>query len=73
MVTVTPATEAQAKNEAAWFPRTSGRSASLRLAVPVLLLSYYVLQCGWFIRTQSFTFDEPVHIVTGLEDRKSVV
>ena len=62
---MTPATEAQAKNEAAWFPRTSGR-ARLRLAVPILLLSYYVLQCGWFIRTQSFTFDEPVHIVTGL-------
>jgi 4-amino-4-deoxy-L-arabinose transferase-like glycosyltransferase len=31
------------------------------------LLAVFVIQCGWFIRTQSFTFDEPVHIAEGLE------
>src|SRR6185312_3314960 len=39
----------------------------LRIALPAFLLLAYVAQCAWFIRTQSFTFDEPVHIVTGLE------
>jgi hypothetical protein len=67
LVAVTPATETPAKNEAAWFSRRSRAGARMGLVVPVLLLSYYVLQCGWFICTQSFTFDEPVHIVTGLD------
>src|SRR5579864_8334740 len=39
----------------------------LRYALPLVLLVVYVAQCAWFIRTQSFTFDEPVHIVTGQE------
>jgi hypothetical protein len=34
--------------------------------VPLLVL-IFVLQCAWFIRTQSFTNDEPEHIVAGLE------
>jgi len=34
--------------------------------VPFLLL-IFILQCAWFIRTQSFTNDEPEHIVAGLE------
>ncbi len=34
--------------------------------VPLLVL-VFVLQCAWFIRTQSFTNDEPEHIVAGLE------
>ena len=34
--------------------------------VPLLLL-IFVLQCAWFIRTQSFTNDEPEHIVAGVE------
>jgi len=33
----------------------------------VLLLSLFVVQCAWFIGTQSFTNDEPEHIVAGLE------
>ena len=37
-----------------------------RALVPVLIL-LYVLQCAWFIRTQSFAMDEPWHIVAGLE------
>jgi hypothetical protein len=44
-------------------PRLSRTSWFL---IPLLLL-LFVLQCGWFIRTQSFTNDEPEHIVAGLE------
>ncbi len=32
-----------------------------------LLLVVYLAECAWFIRTQSFTYDEPEHIVAGLE------
>jgi len=32
-----------------------------------LLILIFVLQCAWFIRTQSFTNDEPEHLVAGLE------
>lgn len=39
----------------------------LRFLVPVLLALGYVAQCGWFIATQSFTFDEPYHIARGLD------
>ncbi len=39
---------------------------STLVLVPLLIL-IFVLQCGWFIRTQSFTNDEPEHIVAGLE------
>jgi 4-amino-4-deoxy-L-arabinose transferase-like glycosyltransferase len=31
------------------------------------LLAAYLLQCAWFIRTQSLTYDEPVHIAEGLD------
>ena len=31
-----------------------------------LLALLYVAQCAWFIRTQSLTYDEPVHIAEGL-------
>jgi hypothetical protein len=34
--------------------------------LPALLALIYVAQCAWFIRTQSLTYDEPVHIVEGL-------
>ena len=33
---------------------------------PALLALIYVAQCAWFIRTQSLTYDEPVHIAEGL-------
>ncbi len=36
------------------------------ILVPLLIL-VFVLQCAWFIRTQSFTNDEPEHIVAGLD------
>lgn len=34
--------------------------------IPFLLL-LFVLQCGWFIQTQSLTNDEPEHIVAGVD------
>jgi len=37
-----------------------------RLMIPSVLLLVYVLQCFWFIRTQSLTVDEPGHIAAGL-------
>ncbi|MGA3373842.1 MAG: hypothetical protein ABSC48_19030 [Terracidiphilus sp.] len=39
---------------------------SSRILVPLLML-IYLAQCAWFIRTQSFTNDEPEHLVAGLE------
>jgi hypothetical protein len=39
---------------------------SSRVLVPLLIL-VYLAQCAWFIRTQSFTNDEPEHLVAGLE------
>jgi hypothetical protein len=48
----------------------SGSSTGMRrtafVLIPLLLL-LYVLQCTWFIRTQSFTDDEPEHLVGGIE------
>lgn len=38
-----------------------------RILLPFLLGAAYVAQCGWFIATQSFTFDEPYHIARGLD------
>ena len=37
-----------------------------RWLLPSLLMFLYAVQCGWFIRTQSLTYDEPVHIAEGL-------
>jgi len=42
-------------------------SRKSRPYLPVLLISLYVLQCAWFIRTQSFTVDESDHIIAGLD------
>lgn len=35
--------------------------------LPVLLCAIYIAECGWFIQTQSLTYDEPVHIAAGQE------
>jgi 4-amino-4-deoxy-L-arabinose transferase-like glycosyltransferase len=43
-------------------PRSWGRRA-----IPAILLTIYIAQCLWFIRTQSLTYDEPQHIALGLE------
>jgi Dolichyl-phosphate-mannose-protein mannosyltransferase len=40
--------------------------ARTRWLLPALLLILYAAQCVWFIRTQSLTYDEPVHIAEGL-------
>jgi hypothetical protein len=42
---------------------------SLRLLpFPALMLLLYLMQCVWFVKTQSLTFDEPLHIAAGLEE-----
>jgi 4-amino-4-deoxy-L-arabinose transferase-like glycosyltransferase len=41
-------------------------SERARWVLPALLLLLYLAQCAWFIRTQSLTYDEPVHIAEGL-------
>jgi len=63
-MTSTPAVQSTATYAAAPVPAAR---PWFRLALPALLLLVYVAQCAWFIGTQSFTFDEPVHIVTGQE------
>jgi hypothetical protein len=35
--------------------------------IPALLGLIFAVQCAWFIRTQSFTYDEPIHIAAGLQ------
>src|SRR5215472_2357905 len=47
--------------------RTPIHRLLVRRIVPVALLVVYVAQCVWFLRTQSLTYDEPVHIAEGLE------
>ena len=37
------------------------------LIVPALMLFFYSAQCIWFVRTQSLTFDEPFHLLAGLD------
>ena len=39
----------------------------LRWWIPALLLALFALQSQWFIKTQSLTYDEPGHIIAGLE------
>ena len=43
------------------------RSGWLRRFLPALLVMLYLAQCLWFVRTQSLTYDEPVHIAEGLD------
>ncbi len=38
----------------------------MRKLLPFLLLAAFAAQCGWFLRTQSLTVDEPSHIISGL-------
>jgi len=35
--------------------------------LPGILLLAYLAQCAWFIQSQSFTFDEPINILSGFE------
>jgi len=43
------------------------RSPRSRWWIPVALLTLFALQSLWFIGTQSLTYDEPGHIIAGLE------
>jgi 4-amino-4-deoxy-L-arabinose transferase-like glycosyltransferase len=47
-------------------PPPKNPPAATRLILPALLAFVYLAQCAWFIRTQSLTYDEPVHIAEGL-------
>jgi 4-amino-4-deoxy-L-arabinose transferase-like glycosyltransferase len=46
----------------------AGTGRCLRFALPTFLLLIYFAECVWFARTQSFTFDEPLHLTTGLHN-----
>ncbi len=57
-------------NASASSPSTSSireRPSGTRRWIPALLLALFVLQSLWFIETQSLTYDEPGHIIAGLE------
>lgn len=47
--------------------KVSSRRERTREYLPVLLVLIYLVQCIWFIRAQSLTYDEPVHIAEGLD------
>ena len=42
-------------------------AARPRWWIPAILLALFVAQSLWFIQTQSFTYDEPGHIIAGLQ------
>jgi hypothetical protein len=44
-----------------------GGASRTRWWLPALLLTLFVLQSLWFIKTQSLTYDEPGHMIAGLE------
>ena len=60
-------TDAAIPHEAGVSGAARTRRAWVRVAIPALLLTIYIGQCFWFIRTQSLTYDEPVHIAEGLD------
>jgi hypothetical protein len=43
------------------------RNLHPRTAIPFVLLSVFAMQSLWFIRTQSLTYDEPAHIIAGVD------
>lgn len=43
------------------------RQHTARWWIPAVLLAAFVVQSFWFIKTQSLTYDEPGHIIAGLE------
>lgn len=60
------AAQEPALQDDALFSSSAPIQRSSRILVP-LLIAIFVIQCAWFIRTQSFTNDEPEHLVAGLE------
>jgi 4-amino-4-deoxy-L-arabinose transferase-like glycosyltransferase len=45
----------------------SSSAAPPRLWIPTVLLALFVAQSLWFIGTQSLTYDEPAHIIAGVQ------
>src|SRR5438552_641779 len=45
---------------------TSRRTIS-SVVMPVVLCTCFMAQCLWFVGTQSLTYDEPVHVIAGLD------
>ena len=45
----------------------SRRRLRAKDAIPFVLLSVFTLQSFWFINTQSMTYDEPAHIIAGVD------
>jgi len=43
------------------------RSLHPRTAIPFVLLAVFAMQSFWFIQTQSLTYDEPAHIIAGVD------
>jgi hypothetical protein len=43
------------------------RSLHPRSAIPFVLLAVFTLQSFWFVQTQSLTYDEPAHIIAGVD------
>jgi Dolichyl-phosphate-mannose-protein mannosyltransferase len=44
----------------------TGRATFSTAVLPAILLVVYLVQCAWFIQSQSLTFDEPTDISAGL-------
>jgi 4-amino-4-deoxy-L-arabinose transferase-like glycosyltransferase len=43
------------------------RNLHPRTAIPFVLLSVFAMQSLWFVQTQSLTYDEPAHIIAGVD------
>ncbi len=43
------------------------RKLRARNAIPFVLLAIFAMQSFWFINTQSMTYDEPAHIIAGVD------
>ncbi len=48
-------------------PAGSRQRSIVSRLIPAFLLTIFALQSLWFIRTQSLTYDEPAHIIAGVE------
>jgi hypothetical protein len=44
-----------------------GPRRPLRIVIPIVLGALYGAQCLWFVGTQSLTYDEPTHLLAGLD------
>jgi hypothetical protein len=60
-------TERRRMSIAAGESTVGARRARATLLVPLALGALYAGQCLWFVATQSFTYDEPAHVIAGLD------